>query len=375
MPKSSSDMPDDNLPIVPNAGSGLAQTGPQGGRIVTEMVNGALALRRNNAALVPRCSIGEHVFCEPDYRQIILWADALRMQPETVLETILREPNRAKKTKVTTSIKGGRLTELYWDLDTLPLKSFEWVNGLVIESLSIFSRPGGGENDPICSSIAEYFNPSPLERILSLPLPYLQRLDCGQMNGFVVANGAVVLRYSPNRFTSLDLTQVPLLKELDCSFNQLLSLDLSRLPNLSRLNCCWNPISSLDLSTSTRLTYLACNSNKLSSINFPNAPMLAKLMCRSNYLTNLDLTNFAHLKVLHCGNNRLKFLDLRDAPKLVQLECAENSLEELDIRPLELQEEYHLGLTQSDILCWEDMATIKYDSDKPRLIQRPDQNF
>ena len=88
-------MPDEKLTLHPD--NGLALEGPHGGRIVAEMLGGALELARaaqNGVALAPRFSIGEHVFCEPDYRQILLWAKALELEPEAVVERLLTEPER-----------------------------------------------------------------------------------------------------------------------------------------------------------------------------------------------------------------------------------------------------------------------------------------
>jgi Leucine-rich repeat (LRR) protein len=63
------------------------------------------------------------------------------------------------------------------------------------------------------------------------------------------------------------------------------------------------------------------------------------------------------LTSLACSYNEINSLDLSAVPMLTQLFCHTNQLTELDIRPLKR------------------LKTLKFDSDKTRLIQRPDQNF
>jgi|GEM_PF-2363813 len=202
-------MPEDKLPIIPHSGSGLVQTGSQGGRIVAEMVSGALALSRNNAALAPRFTIGEHVFCEPDYQQILLWEKALELRPEEVVERLLTEPENESKHYNKTQFANGRIIQIYWHIGAFPLVSFEWVDGLVIKEIAFFvpedQRWVGGS-----LSLIRSFNapaPQPVERSLSLPLLQLRRLDCSRMG-----------------LVSLDLISVSKLTRLSCTGNRITAL-------------------------------------------------------------------------------------------------------------------------------------------------------
>lgn len=90
-------MSPEDFPLVHQLGSSLVAAGLSGGRIVAEMMRGALALSRVDAkaeaALVPRFKIGEHEFCEPDYRQILLWAESLEMGLEMVVERLMKTPS------------------------------------------------------------------------------------------------------------------------------------------------------------------------------------------------------------------------------------------------------------------------------------------
>jgi len=59
-------------------------------RILDEMVEETLALGRKEAvAQTPQFRIGDYHWCEPDYRQILVWAEALKMKPLTVIEKLI----------------------------------------------------------------------------------------------------------------------------------------------------------------------------------------------------------------------------------------------------------------------------------------------
>ena len=263
-------MSDENHSLIFHSGSGLARVGSHGGRIMTEMVSGALALSRvaqTEAALVPRFRIGEHVFCEPDYQQILLWAKKLNLEPESVIQRLemLSLPPTEKLLRgifeEVTNIENGQFVDIGWDFGLLPSDSFEWVSGLVVKSLA-FIVPTDVERSV---------------RTVTIALPKLKRLLCPKIY-----------------LIKLDLSSVPQLANLCCYHNQLTELDLSSIPQLTELRCQGNQLRELDLSAVPLLTYLCCSNNKLS---------------------------------------------------------------ELDIRPLQHLEE------------------LRYDVDKTRLIQRPDQNF
>ena len=52
---------------------------------------------------------------------------------------------------------------------------------------------------------------------------------------------------SANSLTQLDLSNVPALTELNCSYNQLTKLDLSNVPALTKLYCSHNQLTTLDI--------------------------------------------------------------------------------------------------------------------------------
>ena len=117
-------MSTEDLPLVVYPTAALQVMGQGGTRIVTEMVTGALELSRD-ASLMPRFRIGEHEFCEPDYRQIRLWAEALELEPEVLIERLLTEPKADNRKKHLTRFERGRIIKLGWDVELLPLGVFE----------------------------------------------------------------------------------------------------------------------------------------------------------------------------------------------------------------------------------------------------------
>jgi Leucine-rich repeat (LRR) protein len=276
-------MSDEKLPLTLHSGSALVQIGPQGGRILAEMVNGALVLSRatgSSAALMRRFRIGTHELCEPDYQQILLWANSLKLEPKMVIERLLAKPKSISKRGPGTKIVNGRIIKLGLDMGLLPLVTFEWVKGLIIEDITFFVP----EQHEL------------VKRSLSLQLPELRSLNCNRVG-----------------FSILDLSSVPQLTSLNCGGNQLTKLDLSAVPLLTSLYCWANQLTELELSA---------------------VPVLTSLHCGANQLTKLDLSGVPLLTSLYCGFNQLSELKLAVVPLLTSLECGFNELAELDMRAL-----------------------------------------
>jgi hypothetical protein len=410
-------MADEKLPLTLHSGSGLVQIGSQGGRILAEMVSGALALSQSKearAALNQRFRIGAHELCEPDYQQILLWAAALELEPATVIERLLKEHADCFSDEDCSVIVGGseivdgRISSLVWDTAQLPLCVFEWVEGLVIESIHLCDQ---GPNKRL-----HVFTPLPLPRLASLncvqvqlreldltSVPLLKKLDCDYNELTDLDLSAVplltALNCDHNRLTELDLSAVPLLKELSCGANKLTELDLSAVPLLTRLDCQINQLTELDLSAVPLLTRLSCGSNQLTELDLSAVPLLTRLSrggnqlieldlsavpqltwlhCRKSQLTDLDLSAVPLLTALNCYDNRLTELDLSAVPLLTRLSCGSNQLTELDLSAVPLLTRLDCKsnqLTELDIRPLWNLYTLKYDKDKTRLIQRPDQTF
>jgi Leucine-rich repeat (LRR) protein len=281
-----------------------------------------------------RFRIGNYEFCEPDYGQILIWAKALKIDPEALVQKLenYQYPYPSKypsKRKTIFTVEQGAIVSLAWDVDALLLEKFDWVQGLSVQEIAVF---GVAANHPD----------------ISISLPCLRRLFIGSINlkKLDLSNvpSLTILECSYNQLTELDLSHVPNLTELSCRHNRLAELDLSHVPNLSRLWCSgrfrddpWcasNQLTELDLSNVPGLTVLSCHGNQLTELDLSNVPNLTDLSCSENQLTELDLSNMSKLTILGCQGNQLTELDLSNVPGLTNLLCHGNQLTELDLSNL-----------------------------------------
>jgi Leucine-rich repeat (LRR) protein len=272
---------------------------------------------QERALTAARFPIGNYEFCDPDYRQILLWAKALELEPADIVRRLEGSFRAcADRSRLTFSVENGSIVTLAWDFSLLPLSVIEWVDGLVIREVGFKGLPT-----------------APLR--LSLRLPLLVRLTCPAINlaEIDLSNVAALkeLDCGLNQLTKLDLSNVAGLTDLDCGCNQLAELDLSNVPELVDLVCDDNQLTKLDLSNVPRLTHFRCSDNQLSELDLSNVAGLTELSCPSNQLTELDLSNVPRLAELLCGSNHLTELDLSNVPGLRELACSDNQLTELDL--------------------------------------------
>jgi hypothetical protein len=388
-----------NFALVPRPPGVLEKAEPGAKRILSGMVADTLELtKRNQSALsAARFRIGEYEWCEPDYRQILIWANVLALEPEEVIGRLLQGQRPEGVPWAESVFADGRLIKLNWDLNLLPLDRFQLVIPLEITHLSIRSRvephEWGEHHTQLVKSLklrlpkltnlsCERLGLPELDLILT---PNLRALLCGQNNlselDFSVVPELNILHCGVNQFRELKLSALDNLTELDCASSWISPrVILSAMPNLSRLDCGWNDpkvvaaflshapnltelncmmssLKRLDLSGVPHLTKLECNNNITTKLDLSLVPKLKELNCRVMGLRKLDLSHTHNLLKLNCWGNDLNALDLSAVPELQVLDCVENSIDVLDIRRL-----LHLH-------------ELKYDSGRTHLMQRPDQNF
>jgi len=237
------------------------------------------------AAVPQRFTLGDIAFAEPDYRQLLIWAEALGLRPEELVLRLQQQPPYNKYCGLTISFKvvDGSIRDLVWDLSALPVANFAWVDGLKIEKLA-FGKLGGRAGGTTK---------------LAPRLPLLRQLYCDE-----------------NQLTELDLSSVPELTVLYCSDNQLTELDLSSVPELTVLCCSDNQLTELDLSSVPLLTVLSCWYNQLTELDLSSVPLLTKLDCSGNQLTELDLSSVPGLTELYCDASLKNSLDTSLTPSL-----------------------------------------------------------
>jgi len=269
--------------LIPRPGTAVTAPGRRTPRVIAEMVRDVLARATDGHLSQARFRIGDYALREPDYRQILRWAEALGEAPEEVLATLaayrleldLFEDGEA----VAFAVEDGTIVSLAWDLERLPSIPGTWEPGLGIRTLGL----GGRWPDE--------------SAVLRPRLPRLERLVCPEIG-----------------LALLDLSGVPGLTALNCWYNPLTALDLSPVPGLTKLECCYNQLTALDLSPVPGLTELWCGSNQLTELDLSPVPGLTTLDCSENQLTELDLSRVPGLTSLDCDSNQLTELDRSPVP-------------------------------------------------------------
>jgi hypothetical protein len=349
-----------------------------------------------------RFQIGRHEFREPDYCQILIWAKALELDPEALVQALeetsfkykhLRNsstrwdhgnsPNRWDEGTIGFKVEQGAIKSLAWDFFDLPIKTFDWVQGLCIQSIAVFD---GSEVQLRRFSAFDIPTEQPN---ISFSLPCLRQLFIGPIKWtkvdlrdlpgvFVLwCCGTARIGGRGNQLTKLDLSGLPNLTTLWCNHNTLTTLDLAGVPNLTFLDCRDNELTTLDLSGVPNLTLLDCNNNLLTELDLTGVPSLTLLDCGNNELTELDLSGVRNLIGLECGYNELNKLDLSGLSGLTQLTCYDNRLTELDLLNVPNLKRLSCGqnsLTELDVTANTALEYL-YCDPSVNVVKLPSQNF
>lgn len=134
-----------------------------------------------------------------------------------------------------------------------------------------------------------------------------------------------------NELVSLEISECPILFEVDCQDNKLQNLKISDCNGLLHLDCSDNRLEELDLSGNTELLYLVCNNNQLNLLDVSKNINMKWLICDHNYLSVVDVSNNGDLDILSCSNNNLKELYLYTAKMIGVIDCSHNYLNSLDL--------------------------------------------
>ena len=170
-------------------------------------------------------------------------------------------------------------------------------------------------------------------------LKKLKQLDCSDNRSLTALNvsGLTNLEalYCDNTgLTSLDVSGLENLTQLWCSQSYSLeTLKFGENDKLTELLCFECNLSSLDVSSFTALETLDCSYNQnLTSLTLGNLATLTSLDCNNCLLSTLDVTGCSILSELKCDKNKLTELNLQDNTELINLSCLENMLSVLDLR-------------------------------------------
>lgn len=137
------------------------------------------------------------------------------------------------------------------------------------------------------------------------------------------------LNCSENQLTTLNLTGLVNLENLSCRNNQLTALNLAGFNKITDLDCGYNQLTTLDVTGMPNLKNLFLNTNKFASLNLANNINLEALYADNNDLTGLNVSDLVNLSFLKCETNKITGLNLSNNPKLATLQASDNLLTSL----------------------------------------------
>ena len=143
-------------------------------------------------------------------------------------------------------------------------------------------------------------------------------------------NGEHIYRSDVENITILDVSDLPDAIEKDKYLESLQGIEY--FTGLKELNCCFNDIQELDLSHNTKLEIVDCSYNDLLiSLDVTNCPALRRLDCNITGLQSLDISQNTNLRVLLAFYTKLTALDVSHNPLLEKLDVWGGHLVTLDV--------------------------------------------
>jgi Leucine-rich repeat (LRR) protein len=150
-------------------------------------------------------------------------------------------------------------------------------------------------------------------------MPKLKELNCSGP-GFVGG----IIEYG--NLTSLNFNDAINLETLSCAYNKITDLSISGASKLKILDCNDNLLTSLDLTGLTNLTNVDCSYNQLTNLNVGGLTNLFDLTCNHNQINTINLTGITNsLGFFYCNNNNLGSLNVSNLNSLVELKCQDNA--------------------------------------------------
>jgi len=147
------------------------------------MVTDTLALAKKEQFIptTARFRIGEYEWCEPDYRQILIWAKTLRLEPEEVIQRLQDGKDDGLVPAESwggTQFADGRLLKINWDFELLRMEDFEYVlDGVAHKDQKDFEWVEGLRTTHLSFSCRKYSEPL-YGKTLKVALPELTHLAC-----------------------------------------------------------------------------------------------------------------------------------------------------------------------------------------------------
>ena len=153
--------------------------------------------------------------------------------------------------------------------------------------------------------------------------------------------------------TSINVTQNPLLEELVLQQLNLTSIDVTQNPNLTFLSLNGSPIGTVNISQNVLLERLSLDDTGITSVNLQNNPLINYLdLGHNNLSAGIDLSNLLLLEELSVFQSNLSTLNLSNNLLLKWLSFGNNSLTNINVSHLALLQNFSSvanQLTQVDL--------------------------
>lgn len=160
---------------------------------------------------------------------------------------------------------------------------------------------------------------------------YVSESNISDLTGINNFSNLRALYVIGNNLSTLYLSGLKNLEQLQCQRNSLTSLNIDNLNKLNILYCNENKLTTLDLSVNKGLVSLYCSDNQLIDLKVLGCPNLHEIICENNLLTTLDLSNLNKLTSVLLNNNLLEQITFKGCSNLQSVTCRNNKFLSLDL--------------------------------------------
>ncbi len=191
--------------------------------------------------------------------------------------------------------------------------------------------------------------------IINIQNTSVQEVSVSNINGFNISTVPNLKKLSigSTTMTSLNLSNLPVLEEVNVSQNQFLtSINFAGDTALKKLELHHNKLNSLSIPNPSLVNYLSisfnlfqtfdatpytglgmflANDNQITSLDFSSSPLIGMLYIYNNNLTTLTLHNNPILSYLYANNNHITNIAFDQAKGLKGIQVMNNSLTNIDL--------------------------------------------
>jgi len=141
-----------------------------------------------------------------------------------------------------------------------------------------------------------------------------------------------VTSQDPEKISAMDeLFYFINLESLEAFNNELTTIDISALTQLSDLNLRNNNLTTITLGTAINLTNLNLRNSALTTIDLSDAPNLNSLLLGGNPLGTIDISDLTNVTFVDCRNCGLEEINTQNNTSLIELSLANNNISSIDI--------------------------------------------